>query len=263
MLGPKPTVPFLVRIMLANHKSCFAEVRLEEGDTISTLVDRACSRFPSWNADPAQIYLYLVSVEQARTIEQDPSSASDVCMLGHALFSGDLLVDAGVLPSSYLLALKCDGALASTYYPTSIVLPFYAITHTPTLTFEINAYHITVSTDQRCPSQGGKAQELCVPKSRDSLLSPVSFGHVAQIALVSARHWLTVAFQRVGGSLFSVPSVVESSRFFDSRINFSRDTFVYREEPLGDGANGTQRTLNFGGAVVVDGVAGANEIKED
>jgi len=115
-------VPSIVRIMLANHKSCFAEVRLEEGDTISSLVGRACSRFPSWNADPAQVYLYLVSVEQARTIERDPSSASDVCMLGHALFSGDLLDDAGVLPSSYLLALKCDGAFASTYCPTSIAL---------------------------------------------------------------------------------------------------------------------------------------------
>lgn len=223
--------------MLANHRSPFAEVRLEEGDTISTLVDRACSRFPSWKADPAQVYLYLVSVEQARAIERDPSSASAVCMLGrHPLFSGDLLDAAGVLPSSYLLALKCDGAFASTY---------------------------SVRTDQRCPpsspsSQGGKAQELCFPKS------PVSFGHVAQIALVSACHWLTIVFQRVGGSLFSAPSSVESSSVIDSCIRIPpRNTLVFRGQPLGDGVNGTQRNLNFGGAAVVDGVAGANEIKED
>ena len=136
------TTPF-VRIKLAGAAGSFVKLDIRSNDDVSDLATRACTQFPSWKAIPARISLFLVPADRARAVERDDSSSSDL-LSGAPLFSGDLLADAGVVASSYILVLKYDDGAAA---------PAFAFT--------------------------------CISSA----------------LVTTMQHWLTVAFQPVGGSL--------------------------------------------------------------
>jgi hypothetical protein len=93
-----------VRIALADAGS-FAEVNIEEGDTISRLAKRACTEFPSWKADSAQLSLYLVAAGG-----KDTPSPSAVDSARHLDQIGWSLEDAGISSGAWLVARKiADG----------------------------------------------------------------------------------------------------------------------------------------------------------
>ena len=93
-----------VRIALAGAGS-FAEVNIVEGDTISRLAERACVKFPSWNADSAQLSLYLVA---AGGDDMPPPSAVDSAR--HLDQIGWSLTRAGISSGAWLVARKiADG----------------------------------------------------------------------------------------------------------------------------------------------------------
>ena len=93
-----------VRIVLAGAGS-FAKMEIRAGDDISDLAKRACTEFPSWKADSAQLSLYLVA---AGGDDMPPPSAVDSAR--HLDQIGWSLEDAGISSGAWLVARKiADG----------------------------------------------------------------------------------------------------------------------------------------------------------
>ena len=92
-----------VRIALAGAGS-FAEVNIVEGDTISRLAKRACAEFPSWKADSAQLFLYLVAAGGDEEPAEEVISA--VLSSGGRLGVGWSLTRAGISSGAWLVVRK-------------------------------------------------------------------------------------------------------------------------------------------------------------
>lgn len=92
---------FRVRISLAGVGS-FAEVDVNDGETISWLVERACEKFPSWSVDPAQLALYLVS--PGGDEEPTGEAISAALSSGGRLGVGWSILRAGISPGAWLVA---------------------------------------------------------------------------------------------------------------------------------------------------------------
>ena len=90
-----------VRITLADVGS-FAEVDIEEGDTISRLVERACAKFSHWGVNAGQLSLFLVSAGG----DEEPTEEATSAMLssGARLGVGWSLSRAGISPGAWLVA---------------------------------------------------------------------------------------------------------------------------------------------------------------
>ena len=99
-----------VRIALAGAGS-FAEVNIVEGDTISRLAKRACAEFPSWKADSAQLFLYLVAAGG----DEEPAekAISAVLSSGGRLGVGWSLTRAGISSGAWLVARASSSASAA------------------------------------------------------------------------------------------------------------------------------------------------------
>ena len=221
----------------------FAEVNIVEGDTVSRLVERACVKFSHWGVNAAQVTLFLVAHEG----DDLPLPAAEECAR---------LVDqigwsparAGIVSGSWLVArrLSTSACLPALQSPSSGSLVSHAQARGPLLD----------SADQQDNADlRGDAAQVRAHEPRDHVLSPLPLGHVAQIALVSARHWLTNALQRLGASFFSPPPSVDGSGVCASRSSVVCGPLVPRGQPLGGGAELPQRTLHFGGADVVVGAS--------
>ena len=94
---------FFVRIALAGAGS-FAKMEIRAGDDISDLAKRACTEFPSWKADSAQLSLYLV----AGGGDEEPAdeAISAVLSSGGRLGVGWSLTRAGISSGAWLVVRK-------------------------------------------------------------------------------------------------------------------------------------------------------------
>ena len=99
-----------VRIALAGAGT-FAEVNIVEGDTISRLAKRACTEFPSWKADSAQLSLYLVAAGG----DEEPAeeAISTVLLSGGRLGVGWSLSRAEISSGAWLVARASSSSAAS------------------------------------------------------------------------------------------------------------------------------------------------------
>ena len=89
-----------VRIALAGAGS-FSKMEIRAGDDISDLVKRACTEFPSWKADSAQLSLYLVAAGG-----DDMPTPSAVDSARHLDQIGWSLTRAGISSGAWLVARK-------------------------------------------------------------------------------------------------------------------------------------------------------------
>ena len=92
-----------VRIALAGAGS-FAKMEIRAGDDISDLAKRACTEFPSWKADSAQLSLYLVAAGG----DEEPAdeAISAVLSSGGRLGVGWSLSRAEISSGAWLVARK-------------------------------------------------------------------------------------------------------------------------------------------------------------
>ena len=96
-----------VRIALAGAGS-FAKMEIRAGDDISDLAKRACTEFPSWKADSAQLSLYLVA---AGGDDMPPPSAVDSAR--HLDQIGWSLTRAGISSGAWLVARASSSPASS------------------------------------------------------------------------------------------------------------------------------------------------------
>ena len=97
--------PF-VRIKL-DGVGFFAEVSIAEGDTVSRLADRACTKFSHWGVNAGQIALYLVAAGGSK--EPSGEAISAVLSSGERLGVGLSLEEAGIPSGAWLVARKAAG----------------------------------------------------------------------------------------------------------------------------------------------------------
>ncbi len=163
-------MPVFVNVKLAHRTGTFGEVEILEGDTVARLAKRVCTVYPSWESDSTKLLLFLIPAARARLVESDHSSASDL-LSGTALFSCELLSDAGVGPASCLLALP--GALPT--LSLSTLLPHNASRSRTLNLFALSQNGIALLTEQ--PSSEEQVSETessdtQLMASRFVLLSP-------------------------------------------------------------------------------------------
>ena len=89
-----------VRIALAGAGS-FAKMEIRAGDDISDLAKRACTEFPSWKSDSAQLSLYLVAAGG-----DDMPTPSAVDSARHLDQIGWSLTRAGISSGAWLVVRK-------------------------------------------------------------------------------------------------------------------------------------------------------------
>ena len=99
-----------VRIALAGASS-FAKMEIRAGDDIADLAKRACTEFPSWKADAAQLSLYLVAAGGDEEPAEEEISA--VLSSGGRLGVGWSLSRAGITSGAWLVARKIVDSGAS------------------------------------------------------------------------------------------------------------------------------------------------------
>ena len=92
-----------VRIALVGAGT-FAKMEIRAGDDISDLAKRACTEFPSWTADSAQLSLYLVAAGGDEEPAEEAISA--VLSSGGRLGVGWSLSRAEISSGAWLVARK-------------------------------------------------------------------------------------------------------------------------------------------------------------